>query len=154
MGDTHPARDAGPDAGLQGRANVVDVDMDVPQPVAADHDERVPERRQCGAQSGDPLVVRVEQVHHLEAAAVGRVVGSLHRMRQRQRPNASAGTSHRAFGPTAGESGLGGVEQNADTTTARVDHACLPQDVELVGRPRQRFACRAGGGSDTMDDRG
>ena len=44
VGDADPVRPPGLDARLHGRAGVVDVDVDVPQPVAADDDERVAER--------------------------------------------------------------------------------------------------------------
>ena len=43
VGDPDPVRAAGGDPGLDGGADVVDVDVDVPQPVAADHHERVAE---------------------------------------------------------------------------------------------------------------
>ena len=43
VGDPDPVRPPGLDARLHGGPGVVDVHVDVPQPVAADHDERVPE---------------------------------------------------------------------------------------------------------------
>jgi hypothetical protein len=45
-GDPDAVRPAGLDAGLDRGTRVVDVDVDVPQPVAADDDERVAERRE------------------------------------------------------------------------------------------------------------
>ena len=53
VGDPDPVRPAGLDAGLDGGADVVDVHVDVPQAVAADHDERVAERGQRVAQRRD-----------------------------------------------------------------------------------------------------
>ena len=41
VGDPDPVRAPGRDAGLDRRADVVDVHVDVPEAVAADHDERV-----------------------------------------------------------------------------------------------------------------
>ena len=53
VGDPDPVRPTGGDAGLDRGAHVVDVDVDVPQPLAADHHERVTQRRQRGAERGD-----------------------------------------------------------------------------------------------------
>lgn len=44
VGDADPVRPSGLDPGLDGGPRVVHVDVDVPQPVPADDDERVPER--------------------------------------------------------------------------------------------------------------
>ena len=53
VGDPDPVRPAGLDARLDRRAGVVDVDVHVPQPAAADDHERVPERaRAACAASG------------------------------------------------------------------------------------------------------
>ena len=46
VGDPDPVRAAGDDPGLDRGTDVVDVDVDVPQALAADHDERVAERGQ------------------------------------------------------------------------------------------------------------
>ena len=54
VGDGDPVRTAGGQAGLDRGAHVVDVHVDVPQPVAADHDERVAEAVERGAQSAAP----------------------------------------------------------------------------------------------------
>ena len=76
VGDLDPARATGLDAGLDRGADVVDVDVDVPEALAADHDQRVAERRQRLAQRRDRVVVGVEQVHHLvRRPALGEVTG-------------------------------------------------------------------------------
>ena len=57
--------------GLDRGADVVDVDVDVPEPVAADDDERVAERRRASLRSaGIAVVLGVEEVHHLVRRAV------------------------------------------------------------------------------------
>ena len=70
VGDPDPVRAAGLDPGLDGGADVVDVHVDVPQALVADHDQGVPERAERGAQGRDPLLVGVEEVHHLVGRAV------------------------------------------------------------------------------------
>ena len=65
-------RTAGLDAGLDGRPDVVDVDVDVPRRLAADDDQRVAEVGQRGPQLGDRLLGCVEEVHDL----VGRPAAS------------------------------------------------------------------------------
>ena len=70
VGDPDPVRAAGADAGLDGGADVVHVDVHVEQPLAPDHDQRVAERGELGAQRRDPVVVGVEEVHHLVRRAV------------------------------------------------------------------------------------
>ena len=71
--DPDPVRAAGLDAGLDRGAHVVDVHVHVPQPVAADDDERVAERgRAPSCSAGMPVVVGVEEVHHLVGRAVRR----------------------------------------------------------------------------------
>ena len=59
VGDPDPVRPAGLDAGLDRRADVVDVHVDVPQALAADDDERVAEPRRASSRSaGIALVAR------------------------------------------------------------------------------------------------
>ena len=60
----------GLDARLDGGARVVHVHMDVPQPVAADHDERVAEGVEPGRSRADGRVLGLQQVDHLEGGTV------------------------------------------------------------------------------------
>ena len=124
VGDPDPVRPAGGDAGLDRGADVVDVDVDVPQPLAADHDERVAERRQVALERSTAAgVVGVEEVHHLvrrAARAPGR------RPAPRSRDGIGAGAErrgHAAIRPPAGEHRLGRVEDHAQPAAAGVDDA-------------------------------
>ncbi|CAM5240799.1 hypothetical protein SGLAM104S_09403 [Streptomyces glaucescens] len=60
---------AGLDARLDGGTGVVHVHVDVPQPVAADHHEGVPERVQPLPQPRHGGVVGLQQIDHLEGGA-------------------------------------------------------------------------------------
>ena len=148
VGDPDPVRATGLDPGLHRGADVVDVDVDVPQAVAADHDERVAERGQRPAQPRDRLVVGVEEVHHLVGRALrGQVAG---RQRDRDRPRAErCGAADRAL---AGDRGLRGVEDHAQAAAAGVDHAGVLEDLELLGGAVQRVAGRARGGPDHVTE--
>ena len=140
MGDPHPVRAAGLDAGLDGRADVVDVHVHVPQPLAADHDERVAERGEGVAQCGDAVVVGVEEVHHLVGGSVlGEAVAVLVHLQGARLRDVLA---RRGVAPS-GERRLRGVEQDDDPAAAGVDHAGPAQHVELLGRAGE---CLAGGG--------
>jgi hypothetical protein len=66
VGDPDPVRPSGLDARLHGGARVVDVHVDVPQAVAADHDERVAEGVQPLPQPRHGRVVGLQEVDHLE----------------------------------------------------------------------------------------
>ena len=65
----HPdgARPAGVEGRLDGRTDVIGVDVAVPQAVPADHHDGVPEAGPDLLERGDGLVGRLEQVHHLVA---------------------------------------------------------------------------------------
>ena len=79
VGDPHPVRAAGLDPGLDRGTDVVDVHVDVPQSLATDDDQRVAERGEGAPQLGDPVVVGVEEVHHLVGRSVGGEVVGGHR---------------------------------------------------------------------------
>ena len=144
VGHPHPVGPPGLDPGLEGRPDVVDVDVDVPEPVAADDDEGVAERRERLAQGGDPVVVGVEEVHHLVGRAVGReLVG---RGRHRDRPAACGRRAGRR--PPAGQHRLGRVEDDAQAAAARVDDAGVTQRPQLLGGAGQRLAGRGRGGGE------
>ena len=99
VGDPDPVRPARLDARLHGRARVVDVDMDVPQPVAADDDERVAEPVEPGPQRGDGRVVGLQEVDHLEGRArrPAHASGAVATGRRRRRPPSDrAGSGTRA----------------------------------------------------------
>ena len=139
VGDPDPVRAAGPDAGLDRGTDVVDVHVDVPQPVAADDHQRVAEAGQGRLERGHAVVGRVEEIHHLVrrpaldqlvrpvAADTGRrdVVGAERRGDRRR--------------PAPGEHRLGGVQDDTETTAAGVDDTRVGQHLELFGRARQRL---------------
>ena len=70
----HPdaVRTSGLDAGLDGGADVVDVNVDVPGGLTTDDDQRVTEHCQRRAQLGDRRLRRVEEVHDLVGGAAAR----------------------------------------------------------------------------------
>ena len=145
VGDPDPVRAPGGDAGLDGGADVVDVDVDVPQPLAADDDERVAERRRAPLRSaGIAVVVGVEEVHHLVRRArrrSGRRLGTGVGIGMWRVPSGAVHGDR----PPAGEHGLGRVEDHAEPAAAGVDDAGVAQHRELLGRPGQRLAGGRGG---------
>ena len=66
VGDADPVRASRLDARLDGGAGVVDVHVDVPQPVAADHHEGVAESVEPARAAGRRRRPRLQQVDHLE----------------------------------------------------------------------------------------
>ena len=84
VGDPDLMRSARFDAGFDRGADVVGVDVAVPDAVAADDDDRVAERAPRVLERGDRRVGRVEQVHHLVAQA-GDVVAAEVRLDRRGR---------------------------------------------------------------------
>ena len=145
VGHPDPVRPAGLDAGLDGGAHVVDVDVDVPEPLAADHDQGVAEPGEGAAQRRDGLVGGVEEVHHLVRRPAVHQVGAGLGARS-GRGIRSSGLDRRR--PLAGERGLGGVEDHHDAAAAGVDHPGVAEDLELVGGPRERLAGRGGAGGE------
>ena len=138
VGDPDPVRTAGGDAGLDRGADVVDVDVDVPQALAADHDQRVAERRRapcgaCGIASSSASSRYITSYDGPPAArsppvAVG--IGSGMRC-------GAGATGARA---PAGQRGLGGVEDHAEPAAAGVDHPGVAQHLQLLGRAGERLA--------------
>ena len=124
VGDPDPVRPPGVDAGLDRGADVVDVDVDVPQPVAADDDERVAERaraRRAARGSRRPRRRGGTSPRTPGRPRSGRPpAGAGVRDRDVRAARAADGHRHRA---AAGEHGLGGVEDHADAPAAGVDDA-------------------------------
>ncbi len=138
MRDPDPVRPPGGDAGLDGGADVVDVDVHVPQPLATHHHQRVAEACQGGPQPADGLSVSVEQIHHLVGgAALDEVASGLE-----DRLRDPARTLDPGRDP-ARERSLGRVEDHHDAATAGVDHPGVAECLELV---RGSGEGRAGGG--------
>ena len=67
VGDPDLGGTPGLDAGFDGGADVVGVHVGVPDPVAADHDDRVADRVPRLLEGGDGVVGGVEEVHDLVA---------------------------------------------------------------------------------------
>ena len=127
------------DAGLDGRAGVVDVRMDVPLAVPADHEHGVTELHEAAAQDVHRRVVGVgEEVHHLvlgHALLVGTlarvdVVGSTRQVGTT--PEATV----RVVGPRArtlsGTDALETLEQHDESRAAGVDDAGAREHRELL----------------------
>ncbi|CAM5371324.1 hypothetical protein SFUMM280S_09603 [Streptomyces fumanus] len=134
MGDPDAVRPAGLDARLHGGAGVVDVHMNVPQPVAADHDEGVPEGVQPGPETRHGGVLGLQQVDHLEGgpAVAGRAVpwyGGLHaRVRH-------ASGARRGLGASPARQRLHQRPQHRDQAVPPgVDHPGVSQRRKLCGR--------------------
>ncbi len=114
---------------------VVDVHVHVPQAVAADVVERVPESVEPGPQPGHRRVVRLQEVDHLEGGAALR-----HRVRPLHvRRAAVGGGQRRGRFPLAYGDGLArdrfdqGAEHGHQTPPARVDDARAAEHGQLVG---------------------
>ena len=97
-------------------------------------------------QHGDPVVLGVEEVHHLvRRTALDEVGGMRGRRRQDRHPAGRHGAGHRA---TAGEDGLGGVEDHAQPAPAGVHHAGVAEHRQQVGGAGQRLAGPLGRGGE------
>ena len=136
---------AGLDAGLDRGADVVDVDVDVPEAFAADDDEAVAEPGQRLLEHRDRGVLGVEEIHHLVGRAVGREVGAVARVSGERHRDAVARRDRCGRWAAAGRDGLGRVEDDAQAPPAGVDDAGVGQRLELGGRPGQRLAGGRGG---------
>jgi large subunit ribosomal protein L28 len=142
--DPDPVGTTRGDAGLDRGTHVVDVDVDVPQPLSPDHDEGVAERRQGLAQRGHGVVVGIEEVHHLVRRATFVQVG--HARRHRDRPRAER-RGHRDRVATR-EHRLGRVEDDAQPATTRVDDAGHAELFELLRRVGEGLAGGLGRGGE------
>ena len=145
VGDPDVAGTPAVDGRLDGRADVVGVDVAVPQPVAADDDDRVADPGPHVLEGGDRLVGRLEEVHDLVAqvghapravGVAGRGVGRHHRGRQVavELAPTDLGLGHR----TAVDHREGRVDEQEQARAAGVDHARLGQHGQQLGRAGQR----------------
>ncbi len=152
VGDGDAVGAAGLDAGLDGGARVVGVDVDVPQAVAADDDQGVAQGVEAGAQPGHGGVVGLQEVDHLEGGAV--LVGvraAVHLVPGRL---AAAGLRERGVGPQgdgcrrrlAGQGVGEGAEQGDQAAAAGVHDAGPAEDRELGGGGLQGGAGAVVGG--------
>ncbi len=145
VGDLDPAWCAGADAGLDGGADVVDVDVHVPQPLATDDDQRVAQRSELLAQVRDGLVVGLEEVHHLVRRPLLAQV-TRRELGHRDRRGADVGGGRGGALPR--DRGLGCVQDHAQPATARVHHACILEQRQLLGCPGESLHGGAGGRMD------
>ena len=137
---------AGLDAGLDGRAGVVDVGVDVPLAVAADDEHRVAELDEAGAQRVHGGVVGVAQeVHHLELrdALDLDATGRSRRAEGRAPGVGSApGAAVRGVGPGAGPltgaDPLEALEEHDEPGSPGVDDTGAGEHLELLGRVLER----------------
>ena len=156
IGDPNLAGPARLDAGLDGGADVVGVDVAVPHPVAADHDDRVARPRPTRHGRRDGLVRRLEEVHDLVAQLGAVVAGSTARAEPPEsrlgaaRGRAPAGAGH---GPAVGDV-QEGVEQQHKPGTAGVDHAGRLQDRQQLRGAGQGSAAPRRAASSTSSSPG
>ena len=150
VGDPDLAGAAGLDARLDRRADVVGVDVAVPQPVAADDHDRLADLHPRGLEGVDLLVGGVEQVHHLvpgtlHASAVATAFAvSDHHRRLRF-------TLRRLRHRSAVDHLEEGVEEEDEAGAAGVDHPRLLQHREQLRRAGEGVAGRADSGVEHLD---
>ncbi len=141
--DPDPVGAAGGDPGLDRGADVVDVDVDVPQTFPTHDDQRVAERGEVALELLDGVVVGVEQVHHLVRGTALVEIGGRPRHRGGNRVPAER---RRPVDPVAtGQDRLGRVEHDAQAATTGVDHASGPELLELLRGVGERFPGGLGG---------
>ncbi len=153
--DPDPVGAPGLDARLHRGTRVVDVHMDVPQPVAADHDEGVPEGVEPLPQPGHGLVAGFQEIDHLVGGPAG--PGTL-RAQLPLAPGVHARVdagSRSGSGSGAGNSfgtgtGCGSGNSSADCSGDELRRHCggLPHPLGFphpLGLPYPRgFTCRLG----------
>ena len=144
VGDPDPVRPAGRDAGLDRGADVVDVDVDVPQPLAADHDQGVAERRE-GARAASATASSSASRRYITSYAgplvdqVGDAPWSPGSARRAERRSAPA-IGRRPVSTVSAASRI-----DAQPATAGVDHAGRTELLELLGGAGERLAGGRGG---------
>ena len=145
VGDPHPVRPAGLDPGLDGGADVVDVDVDVPEPLAADDDEGV-------AEPGEGAAQRARSRRRRRRGGTSpRTPGRRPPGPRRARP--ATGCGIRRPGSTGGGRLPVSAVSAASriTTTPRPPASTTPasrEHLELLGRAGQRLAGRGGAGGE------
>ena len=137
--DLDPAGRPGADPGLDRGADVVDVDVHVPQSLAADHDERVAERASSSRSGG--MASSSASSRYITSYAGPPSVRSPVGMR-RDRDRRRTDVRRRRRRALAGDRRLGGVEDHAQPAPAGVDHAGLREQRQLVRGARQRLPRR------------
>ncbi len=145
MGDPDPVRAARFHSRLHGGARVVDVDVDVPQAVAADDHQGLPQGVQPGPQYGDRRIVCLQEIDHLEGGAfeVARSGGSGHRAVNVTMNGAAGGCG----GRLAGDRGDQGPQHRQEPHAPGVDDPGARQHVEPVRGRRQGLAGGLVGGA-------
>ena len=147
VGDPDLPGPADVDGGLDGGADVVGVDVAVPDAVAADDDDRVADAGPHVLEGGDRLVGRLEEVHDLvaevgDAAVVVLVVGHRRQAVEVGVPASTAG-SGTARPSTTWRSD---VEQQEEPGAAGVDDAGLGEHGQHLGRAGQGVGAAVAGG--------
>ena len=149
VGDPDGPGAAGVQAGLDGRADLVGVDVAVPQPVAADHHDGVAEAGPHLLEGGDGLVGCLQEVHHLVTQAgqggIGLIVGGRSRRTSARPPALTSGSSGGTGMGRPSSDGQQGVEEQQESGAAGVDHTGLFEHGKERGRQgRERRPHRPG----------
>ncbi len=122
-------------AGLDGRPDVIGVDVAVVEPLVADDHDRVADAGPHVAKGVHLGVVGVKQVHHLVTQLAG--VDAARRLLVHVDDDRVGVGSDRQL--VVGDDVTERVEEEHQPRAARVDHPCLFQDRELIGGPRERL---------------
>ena len=126
VGDADPCGAPGVHARLDGRADVVGVDVAVPQPVAADDDDGVADAGPHLLEGLDGVVGRVEQVHHLVAQVADRHAPRRRPPRGRASPAPAPVERGEVRGLDAGGLGQGAAVEHEEEGVEEEEEARLP----------------------------
>jgi hypothetical protein len=130
------------------------VDVAVPDPVAAHDDDGVADAGPHVLEGRDGVVVRLQEVHHLVAevgdVAVLAALGVAGEGLGEHRPIDLDGFGDRATVGDVEEH----VEQQQEAGATGVDHACVLEDREHLGRPLEGIGAPGAGGVQDRDEVG
>ena len=155
IGDPDVAGPAGVQGRLHGGADVVGVDVAVPEPVATHDHDRVTHAGPDVTEGGDGVVGRFEEVHHLIAELSDGILSPASKRRPvapdvRGHPRGDRWVRHGSPGRHEEKS----VEQQDDADAAGVHDSGLLEHGELVRRRGQRRRRSRPGGLQDLDEIG
>ena len=150
VGDADLLRPTGVDGGLDGGPDVVGVDVAVPDAVATDHDDGIPDAGPHVLERRDRLVGCLEEVHHL-VAEVADTVGAGRGLPVRH-DRAVVGRDRRLGDASAVDDVEQDVEQQQEPAPARIDHPRLLQDRQQLGRVGEGLRSPPAGGVQHVDE--
>ena len=150
VGDADLLGAAGVERGLDGGADVVGVDVAVPDPVAAHHDDGVADAGPHVLERRDGLVGRLEEVHDLVAQVAHAVAVPALAV-----GDDVADRDHRRLGHAAAVDDVEeDVEEQQEAGAPGVDDAGLGQHRQHLGRALERVGALGPGGFEHADEVG